>query len=68
MESNATQREVVRKSDGQVFPVTGTAFDTTDPANPVVVFTTDSGEIVFKNPGLSGNLINDEYDVREVTQ
>ena len=65
---NATQREITRNSDGQVFPVNGTTFDTTDPSNPVVVFTTDAGEIVFKNPGLSGNLTNDEYDVREITQ
>jgi len=58
----AVQREIYSKATGETFPVTSTAFGQEE-----VVFTTEAlGDITFSNVGGAGDLLNDEYEVREV--
>lgn len=59
----AIEREVVNKATGEVHKVLVTAFGEEE-----VIFTTEVGDITFLNPNKSGELSNEEWDVREINQ
>jgi peptidoglycan L-alanyl-D-glutamate endopeptidase CwlK len=63
---DAVQRVVINKTTLESYPVLSTTMDELDPANPKVEFTTSIGVITFTNIGNEGNLLNDEYTVKEI--
>jgi hypothetical protein len=59
--SNEVKYTVTNKATGEVFPVIGMAF-----GDEVVEVTTSNGVIVFSNVGSQGDLLNDDYEIKEV--
>lgn len=61
MTGQPVERVLVDKATGIEYPVTATAFGEEE-----VTFTIESGDVIFTNPEKSGNLFNEQYDVKEV--
>lgn len=63
----AIQREVINKSTGEVLPVISTAIGNSD--EQYIDLTVEGDAILrFSNIGNEGNLLNDEWEVREVPE
>ncbi len=60
---NAVERELINKATGEVHKVQATAI-----GNEEITFTIDTGDVTFQNPNRSGDLSNNEWDVREIAQ
>lgn len=63
---NSVKREIINKTTLDKYPVLSTTFNEFDPYNPTVEFTTDIGVIIFTNKDNLGNLLNEDYEVKEI--
>ena len=61
MTGKPIERELVNKYTGEVYPVLVTSFGEEE-----VTFSIGPDDIVFKNPNKSGDLYNEEWEVREI--